>query len=475
MIPRVAGRGSSFKGAGLYYLHDKDAFTNERVGWVHLENLATDDPEIAMRHMAFTAMHSEHLKHKAGGSRAGKKTIGKPVYTYSLSWSPEQQPEENNMLKMALQTLEILGLHEHESVIIRHTDTAHPHLHVLVNLVHPDTGKTVAPSMDYITFSNWAEDLERSEGKIYCEQRVINNELRRENALDGRQLGMVKHRDKRIEQAALIKQLFEQSDSGKAFQAALKHHKYTLANGDRRGYLLADTEGKAVNLIRQLEGYRTRDVRERFKEDLPAESLPHIKDVLQQQAQLSPPTKEAEMPQKTTLREGYENLKTLAIEKKKERSNFPSNSAEDPMGKNKNFLEDLDKKREMEAEAQRKRFKLEQEQNDFYNRQSTLDRMTELKQQLKDNTNVQGRWSGKLQSIEEELNALRQNLDNIDMRVENQRASLEKQISLSQDFEDDTQLTEEQQQKQIDAALKRWDQLDRDRDNDRQQDLGLDI
>lgn len=33
MVPRIAKRRQSFKGAGLYYLHDKGAMTAERVTW----------------------------------------------------------------------------------------------------------------------------------------------------------------------------------------------------------------------------------------------------------------------------------------------------------------------------------------------------------------------------------------------------------------------------------------------------------
>ncbi len=43
MIPRIADRGHSFKGAGLYYLHDKKAKTKERVAWTHTHNVGTND------------------------------------------------------------------------------------------------------------------------------------------------------------------------------------------------------------------------------------------------------------------------------------------------------------------------------------------------------------------------------------------------------------------------------------------------
>ena len=49
MVPKVAGKGRSFMGAGMYYLHDKKAETSERVAFTHTVNLPTRDPDKAIR------------------------------------------------------------------------------------------------------------------------------------------------------------------------------------------------------------------------------------------------------------------------------------------------------------------------------------------------------------------------------------------------------------------------------------------
>ena len=92
MVPKVAAKGTSFKGAGLYYLHDKKARTSERVAFTHTENLPTDDPDRAIKIMAFTAMHQNEIKAANGGARTGRK-LAYPVYTYSLSWAPDEAPD----------------------------------------------------------------------------------------------------------------------------------------------------------------------------------------------------------------------------------------------------------------------------------------------------------------------------------------------------------------------------------------------
>ncbi len=190
MIPKIAKQGTSFKGAGLYYLHDKEAMTNERVAFTQTQNLPTADPELAMKVMAFTAMCHKELKEESGKAATGNK-IKTSVYSFSLSWEPSKTttkfnisstqgkpytaPTQEEMIKAGLETLKALGLHEHESVIIGHNDTAHPHVHVIVNRINPETGIVNTHSFAKRKLSRWAEKHERERGHIFCKQRVENN------------------------------------------------------------------------------------------------------------------------------------------------------------------------------------------------------------------------------------------------------------------------------------------------------------
>jgi hypothetical protein len=178
MVPKVAGKGRSFVGAGLYYLHDKQAMTSERVALTHTENLPTRDPDKAIRFMAYTAMRQKEIKARAGGSARGRKCTH-PVYCYSLSWEPSERPTNEEMLAAAQDTLKHLGLSRNETLFVVHRDEPHPHIHVIVNRVHPETGIAAPLPNDFLVFSRWAEDYERREGKIFCERRVENNARRR--------------------------------------------------------------------------------------------------------------------------------------------------------------------------------------------------------------------------------------------------------------------------------------------------------
>ncbi len=178
MIPTITKKGTSFKGAAAYYLHDKNALTNERIDFTQTQNLATDNPEMAWKLMAYTAMHQSEIKKASGGVAKGRK-LTQPVYAYSLAWHPSQEPKKEHMIESGLKTLKILGLDEHESIIVAHNDADHKHLHLIVNRVHPETGVAAKLSNDRLNLSKWAEKYERDHGKILCGERVKNNERRR--------------------------------------------------------------------------------------------------------------------------------------------------------------------------------------------------------------------------------------------------------------------------------------------------------
>ena len=207
MIPRVSQQGVSFKGAGLYYLHDKQANTNDRVGFTETLNLPTNDPEKAMKVMAWVASHQRDIREASvlrDAQRAGAsyeeyvrehnpfrgRPMQKTVYAYSLSWHPSEDITPEQMACAAKETLAVLGLEKHQAVLVQHTDEPHPHIHVIANKVNPETGLGPkrwnekagryedALKNDHIKLSIWAEQHERKTGRILCWNRVENNARR---------------------------------------------------------------------------------------------------------------------------------------------------------------------------------------------------------------------------------------------------------------------------------------------------------
>jgi len=183
MVPAITAGGRSFRGAALYYLHDKrrdgeaERFTSDRVAWVETVNLPTHSPERAWKIMAHTVLAQSHLKAAAGIKATGRK-LTKPVFAYSLSWPPDEKPTKAEMMAAARESLKAQGLEGHQAIILCHDDEPQAHVHIIVNRVHPATGKAAALSNSKLKLSQWAEAYERGRGKILCPQRVRNNERR---------------------------------------------------------------------------------------------------------------------------------------------------------------------------------------------------------------------------------------------------------------------------------------------------------
>ena len=186
MVPKIHAKGSSFKGAALYLLHEKDrADSAERVAWTDVRNLTVDDPDVAWKLMVATAKDQDRLKAEAGVKATGRKS-SKHVLHISLAWHPDQSPDRDAMAKAADQALKAIGASDRQALIVAHNDEAHPHVHLLINRVSPLDGKLLSSSNDRLKLSKWAEGYEREGGQIYCEDRVINNaERERSNYVKG--------------------------------------------------------------------------------------------------------------------------------------------------------------------------------------------------------------------------------------------------------------------------------------------------
>lgn len=176
MIPRIK-TGKSFKGAALYYLHDKHdgesgakPTTSERVGFTHTINCFNDDAQEALREMRDTFFMQDWLRQQSG--HATGRRIKNAVMTVSLSWPKDQSPDRAEMMEAVYRYLEHMKWLDHQAVVIQHTDTQHPHLHMIINRVHHETGMAIDDNWSKLRSSEWALEWEQAHGKIYCEERL---------------------------------------------------------------------------------------------------------------------------------------------------------------------------------------------------------------------------------------------------------------------------------------------------------------
>jgi len=281
MNPCVTTGGRSFHGSYLYYMHDKDSDSRDRVAWTHTENMLTRDPDLAWKVMAYTAKSQDRLKEASGQVATGRK-CEKPVMAYSLSWHPEQDPDKDHMLQTALDSLKVLGLSEHECMIVAHRDTPHRHVHVIVNRIHPITGLVASNSHSYRKLSSFALEYAREHGLNYSPQREENAKKREK----GQQST---YRDNRIQEA------WDKSDSGRSLIAALEASGLTLAHGNKR-LVVVDPKGKAINPVRHIEGIRSKHFKKRLS-DIDLSALPTVDEAIERK-RIRPKKKRQPRPQR---------------------------------------------------------------------------------------------------------------------------------------------------------------------------------
>jgi hypothetical protein len=408
MVPREARRGQSFNGAGLYYLHDKDALTSERVAFTYTENVPTQDSEKALKWMAWTAKHADELKRKSGAGRTGRACT-KPVYCFSLAWHPEEQPKKEEMIAAGRQALGVLSLQEHETLMVAHNDEAHPHLHLIVNVIHPQTGKANTLAYSKLKLSKWAERYEQEHGKIYCQQRVENNERRAGGE-------KVKYREPELDLRAQVTKLYLASDNGKAFQVALAEHGYSLAQGKR--IVLIDREGKMHSLTRQIEGVKAKAIRGKLREL----QLPEAGEARGQQGR-EENGKEAKLqPRQKT-----------AIERHTEAQD-PPRYPTPPHVINRTQDRHIDELGHFYTESQNKRVRLGAVLDQQYcqSERHLRQEIAQLDETMKNSSKARLWWlklTGQLaKTAEEDLANMRRSLENIEWRKSEAQSALENEI-----------------------------------------------
>jgi len=174
MIVRILSRGKSFKGLATYLTHDAEkAKTEERVAWTHTLNLAHDGTEAAVHEMLWTSRNAELLKQEAG-IRAGGRATENAVKHLSLNWAPDETPTRAHMIETTEDFLRHMKWQDHQALLVAHDDKEHAHVHVMLNVIHPETGLRLDDGFERRRAQEWALEYEREQGRIYCEQRLEN-------------------------------------------------------------------------------------------------------------------------------------------------------------------------------------------------------------------------------------------------------------------------------------------------------------
>jgi hypothetical protein len=160
----VSSNGKSFRALAAYLAAGRSGKERDRVAWTAGRNLPTDDPEIAAKVMRATAAQSRRVE--------------VPVYHLTISFDPQDKDQVTRamMERVADAVLARLGLAEHEAVYVAHQDRSHPHVHVMVNRVHPETGRAWERWQDQPVIQRVLREQERALGLTIVPGRLAEIE-----------------------------------------------------------------------------------------------------------------------------------------------------------------------------------------------------------------------------------------------------------------------------------------------------------
>lgn len=142
MIGKISS-GSSF-GRLIRYITDP-----EKQQWTDSRNLLGTRPSDVIQEMDIVATRSRATD---------------PVYHISVSWNPNDDPSKFDMLEVADRVLKELKLERNQTLIASHKDTGHPHVHMAINRVDPETFKAVDRWNDMRRVEEVLRQIEKEKG-----------------------------------------------------------------------------------------------------------------------------------------------------------------------------------------------------------------------------------------------------------------------------------------------------------------------
>ena len=241
MLAQIEPARNDFHALAEYLIHGKERPTHpDRVAWCFGWNLATDDPLLAAHYMTATAEFSKRCR--------------EPCYHASINWDPDEQPTPEIMQEIARRTLDMAGLGEHQALVMGHGDKPHKHLHLMINRVHPDTGRAWSTSHDYRRFDKIMKQLSDEYGFRYVPPHSFHPDLTDDlpkapnsNATYAAKRGAPTDRmqwsaEASREFGAAISENLDRASSWEDIEAAVAEHGLTLeAKG--QGLAIGDTTG----------------------------------------------------------------------------------------------------------------------------------------------------------------------------------------------------------------------------------------
>jgi len=158
MIGKISKSGSNFHGAANYNQKKVNAGSAYILDQHKL--LGTSPKELDKR---FNELSDQ--------SRTRKK-----VFHVALSFSPEEKAKmtDQNMATLGREYMNKMGYGKQPYIIYRHTDTKHPHIHILSSRVDIDTNKKINDSHEGRKSKRVTDEMERRYGLVISDKQQPN-------------------------------------------------------------------------------------------------------------------------------------------------------------------------------------------------------------------------------------------------------------------------------------------------------------
>jgi hypothetical protein len=267
----VVTKGGARGGPVALAAHLERTDTNERVTVRELRGVTARNLLDALREMDSMATAAE-----------SRRTL----YHAQINTAPGEVLTEEQKRRSVERLEKVLGFEGQPRVVVEHVkrrkgqEKAEEHMHVVFMRIDLEKMVAISDSHNYRKHEEVSRALEREFGH----QRVQGAHVERE----GRERPARTPSHSEMQQAgrtglapdqakARVTELWNQSDTGRAFAAALESDGWTLARGDRRDFVIVDRAGETHSLAKRIEGARAAQVRQRMA-DIDAATLPSAEE-----------------------------------------------------------------------------------------------------------------------------------------------------------------------------------------------------
>ena len=196
---------------------------------------------------------------------AGAEGVEKPVYQVILSWQsgneeegiPPDNPSREEMEEAADRVMGALGMEQHQAWMVAHRDTDTPHLHMVINKVHPRSKEVWRDSWDQPKIYECLREIEEEKGWHRPAPMTIEKKWEKERRGEHRESPRKLEEDKKMGSSVRmwareenISEKLKSKDSWEEAQEVLKGSRASLEGRRGTGMVLErDGKGAAMSSI----------------------------------------------------------------------------------------------------------------------------------------------------------------------------------------------------------------------------------